>query len=415
MKSRIFTLKNLFTLFGMLYFCGFIGFVIRLLGGGVDDVQSSDLEGSFVNQLFGVCVTIICIGLAIRNQIFFTNRFWILNWTVLFFLMCVFASVMWSISPDITLRRNFALFATIAFSFYLSQVYSAESLFRLIGLTFGMAAFLGLILALVAPSYAFIAGGIREGAFIGIFSDKNNGARAYALSVILLIPYCFKRDRLALVSVICCLFCLAVAKSASGIMLLLIGGGTYFYFNFITSKHSSRLSSIKISIGIGAYVVIALLLVTGYQIVLELAGRDPTLTDRTVIWELIIPMVFDKLLIGYGYGAFWAGWGADDFIERWGYIGNAHNGYIEILLHGGVLLLSVFFLQAVVVVSKLLYRIVRAENKEYAIVSLAAVIQILVANFFAYVLPNYRAYDFFILQLIVFSVLNYKAVRRSND
>ncbi len=77
---------------------------------------------------------------------------------------------------------------------------------------------------------------------------------------------------------------------------------------------------------------------------LQTIGKDPTLTDRTAIWSLVIGLVHNPLL-GTGFESFWIGprldriWGE----YAWGPM-EAHNGYIEIYLNlgwMGLLLLGV--------------------------------------------------------------------------
>jgi O-antigen ligase len=78
--------------------------------------------------------------------------------------------------------------------------------------------------------------------------------------------------------------------------------------------------------------------------VLDAMGRDPTLTDRTEVWSVVIGMVTDPLL-GTGFESFWLGprlkklWSIYSW-RPW----QAHNGYIEIFVNlgwTGVALLAV--------------------------------------------------------------------------
>ena len=58
-----------------------------------------------------------------------------------------------------------------------NRTISFNTLISIAGVTIGVAALIGLILAVVMPSTAFLSGGIRDGAFKGIFTEKNAGAR----------------------------------------------------------------------------------------------------------------------------------------------------------------------------------------------------------------------------------------------
>ena len=75
---------------------------------------------------------------------------------------------------------------------------------------------------------------------------------------------------------------------------------------------------------------------------LALIGRNPTLTDRTAIWEAVMKKPVNPV-IGMGYMMFWDYYGGVD-LERQttGGLKSAHNGYLETYLDGGVL--ALFFL-----------------------------------------------------------------------
>jgi exopolysaccharide production protein ExoQ len=86
----------------------------------------------------------------------------------------------------------------------------------------------------------------------------------------------------------------------------------------------------------GLYLILAL----GFGMNGELAGavgKDPTLTDRTKIWAILLDMHTNPLL-GTGYEGFWIGprlqwfWGTAGL----GRINEAHNGYLEVYLNLGI-------------------------------------------------------------------------------
>lgn len=72
------------------------------------------------------------------------------------------------------------------------------------------------------------------------------------------------------------------------------------------------------------------------EVFLESVSRDPTLTTRTDIWPILIEFQ-DNPLLGQGFNSFWAG---ERLVElqavTFGII-QAHNGYIETYLNGGII------------------------------------------------------------------------------
>jgi len=70
-------------------------------------------------------------------------------------------------------------------------------------------------------------------------------------------------------------------------------------------------------------------------------GREETLTGRTHVWAILIPVAMQHPLLGHGFGGFWTTTTREVFD-----IPGAHNGYLEVILELGFvgLLLCVIFL-----------------------------------------------------------------------
>jgi O-antigen ligase len=83
--------------------------------------------------------------------------------------------------------------------------------------------------------------------------------------------------------------------------------------------------------------------------VLNLLGRDATLTGRTPLWGLIWERIKLHPLLGYGYGGFWLQW-APPSGDIWrismrtgGWLPpNGHNGFIDLLAELGFAGLGAF-------------------------------------------------------------------------
>jgi exopolysaccharide production protein ExoQ len=100
--------------------------------------------------------------------------------------------------------------------------------------------------------------------------------------------------------------------------------------------------------------VLYLVLAFGFDLNGQLAsqlGRDPTLTDRTLIWKTVLSEKTNPL-VGTGYESFWLGprlrsvWRA---VGAMGGITEAHNGYLEVYLNLG--LIGVFLLGGLLITS----------------------------------------------------------------
>jgi O-antigen ligase len=84
--------------------------------------------------------------------------------------------------------------------------------------------------------------------------------------------------------------------------------------------------------------------------VIRMLGREPDLTERTPMWEMLLKMAPNPW-IGTGYESFWSG---DRLSEIWARMGHttgfiqAHNGYIDTYLNLGIIGVSLIVIAIVV-------------------------------------------------------------------
>lgn len=76
---------------------------------------------------------------------------------------------------------------------------------------------------------------------------------------------------------------------------------------------------------------------------LQLLGRDPTLTNRTAIWAAVLKHPVDPVL-GSGYLNYWDAFRVIELGSSEVELTTAHNGYLETYLDGGIVGLVVLFL-----------------------------------------------------------------------
>jgi exopolysaccharide production protein ExoQ len=86
---------------------------------------------------------------------------------------------------------------------------------------------------------------------------------------------------------------------------------------------------------------------------LEMLGRDATLTGRTELWPLVIDKIYERPIVGWGYYAFWefVNPEAEAIFAQLGWnVPSAHNGLLEMLVEVGLIgtiLISIIFLRSV--------------------------------------------------------------------
>ncbi|WP_053160206.1 O-antigen ligase [Pseudomonas sp. P1.8] len=407
---RYSTLRDAFTLFGVLFYFQLISFFLGLGNvASIGDVDK-DLEGNAINQVCGLITLLVPLFLFIRHKVFLSKTFYRGNFFLLVFLFCVAASIGWSSDPMLSFKRFIALLSVVFFAGFIAYNYSVEKIAFMLGCIIGAAALMGLIFALIRPDIAFIAGGIRDGAFKGIFPEKNGGARLNAIGILLLLPMIRQRNPLAMAYALFSLIAIGLAQSATAIALIVSGAASYWYFLTLVRLRVNR-SLLAFFAATVVYVLICLFLYGNYTLLLELLGRDPSLTDRTLIWELLTPFIDERLLKGYGFGAFWASADADIFIKRWGYIGNAHSGYLETLLNGGLIQLTALILMLAQAMVKQYRAITSAQSAQVRACALVIVGLFIVTNYVAYVIPNYRSAEFLVFCTLALSFRHHRAPR----
>src|SRR5690606_13108164 len=226
-------------------------------------------------------------------------------------------------------------------------------------------------------------------------------------------PYVYRQNRLALVCAFFSLVAVILAKSATGLVLIFSGAASYWYFLTLMKLRINKSRSVFL-ISTLIYILIFLIIYANYELFLSTLGRDSTLTDRTRIWELLAPSIDAEYIKGYGFGAFWFTPSADYFLQRWGYIGNAHSGYKETLLNGGIIqlvaLIALFF-------HALLkqYKIINSSfATQYHVGALVIIALMIISNYVAYVIPNYRSTEFLIFCILIISFRNPSSVRNAD-
>jgi hypothetical protein len=81
------------------------------------------------------------------------------------------------------------------------------------------------------------------------------------------------------------------------------------------------------------------------ELIFQVLGRDATLTGRTRLWDILLPVIGNRPILGYGYDAFWAGMKPEVlsvWIEAGRLVPVADNGYFDLCLSLGIVGLGLF-------------------------------------------------------------------------
>ncbi|HME39785.1 MAG TPA: O-antigen ligase, partial [Steroidobacteraceae bacterium] len=249
------------------------------------------------------------------------------------FFLC---SAAWSVGPGASLRQGILyLFVVIGAAGIVSNLES-DDFMDLLALVCFLTGVVSLVLLFVSPGNALTS----DGDFIGIFPQKNLLGQAMAIGALACLHGLRTRSRkrwrsagmLLLITIIA-----LESQSATSCVTIFFFCGTDALITLIRKGGVAQL------LAIGAVVVLltpCLLLAAYPESLLEMIGKDPTLTGRTDIWTYVIPDIYQKLWFGWGYEAFWSpdNPAAMEIGEslRW-FAPQAHNGLLEMLLSVGLI------------------------------------------------------------------------------
>jgi len=342
-------LEKVFVVTALFLFSGGLLTLLRQMSGAPGALSSDPSQTDPVSQV----VFLLLYGSAAYLVVVWRKRFvrvvasdyllWLLVGLVLL-------SVLWSVAPEVTLRRSVALLGTTLLGVYVAMRFSIREQLQLLAWALGLGALLSLLFVLALPAYGVMpgSGDVEAEGWRGVYSHKNAFGRSMALSAWVFLLLALSGGRYRWVSWGGFGFSLALlvgANSKTGLILFLT------LFLLIPLYRVTRWPyTMAVPFLIAAVLIAggaALWGVAHEGTVLGLLNRDVTLTGRTELWPAIIDMIEKRPWLGYGYSAFWQGWhdpSAYVLLVAQFDPGSAHSGYLELLLDLGLLGVVVFTL-----------------------------------------------------------------------
>lgn len=268
---------------------------------------------------------------------------------LLLLTLCV-ASSMWSIAPVVTFREVAALgLTTVSAYLFVTRLELAEIL-RAVSLALLLVACASLV-AGIATSAAMnpTSDGLR-----GVLQAKNMLGRFAATGLLIelaLLTIGWRRPGAALVRALVFTLTLVLSNSASAAVVVVVIGAALALTWIASTARRGGFLLIMLAAWIPAAVVLTLS-GSALGVLLDLTGRDATLSNRTVIWDSVLAVSSDRLLSGYGWEAFWVtpGSGREQvWAAVGGSIAHGHNGLLDTAL--GIGLVGVVLVGVLVVLA----------------------------------------------------------------
>ncbi|MDT0584068.1 MULTISPECIES: O-antigen ligase family protein [Alteromonadaceae] len=397
---------RVFLLIAVGFYLSFFRFFERVITGAGDSASFEVVAGgNILNQIIGILLLLLSLTYFLTSKLQGIKAFLMSAWPILLIVCFFLLSITWSDVPNITFRRCVAFFTLIISTFVLAQVFSPRSLLYFLANAIALATIVGLFYTFLSGSTINFGLGERESGFRGMFADKNSAARIYAYGLLLFCAlgrYRTGWDRSLLALLTLALF---ASQSASAVVIAVVGVGLTIALRIFRGRNKSE-SILRFIMLVLLLMIAGLVIINLYEYLLSLLGRDANLTNRAIIWELLKPYLEEKYLYGYGFGSFWASSAVADFIERWGFIGNAHSGYFEIMLHAGVVGMGLFFVLIFVNAARAIKLYIGSEHRIFASFAITLLSVQLITNYIGYIILNHNSFDMFLFMLCFFCVAN---------
>ena len=333
-------LEKAFLVFGLCFLIGAIAPLLPFISGENTAWKETLYEGSRTYQIISGGFYLVTFLLILEETFYLVSR----NKLLFVFLIYIIASAAWSDYPQISLRRSIALTGTTLFGTYLALRLRPDELLRYLLIAFSITLFASLLVILFVPSIGVHAD-VHAGAWGGVLGHKNDFGRKMVLGTLVCMTYYFmsrERGRGLLLLLLLFFLCVAMSQSRTSwvaLALLLLS----IPLLLVSRRPGLPLAVqiiILVGVGLGGF---GFVIIEYYQELLELIGRDATLTGRTHIWQLGWEAALESPWLGYGYKTFW-GYGG---LARYILVGHAHNNFLDVLVElggiGFILFLAVLF------------------------------------------------------------------------
>ena len=333
------------------------GWELPLVGGG-DETANSELLRTLFLPAYAAGVALMALtpwrlGVGLVRQPF-----------LIVILLVVALSYFWSVSPDQTSRRIFALLFTTLGGVVLAARYSWARLAEVLATTFAILALCSLFTSLFVPSIGRMSD-VFPGAWRGLWEEKNSFGGNMAIGAALCAAAAILNPKRAVIwcsAAALSLLLVIISTSKTALVAELIGAVA---LALVWTVRRGRAASVAASWTVVTAVIAAAAVMTfAADTVLGVLGKDATLTGRTQIWAAVIRQIKERPWQGFGYAAIW------DNTDQWGPLAwitheigfrahHAHNSWLEQWLSIGVpglVAWSAFYLQTLVANIFALYR-----------------------------------------------------------
>lgn len=317
-------------------------------------------QGLGIDELPWVEVLVWFALVALGTQILIRERLfaeyiqaWKKNGFLVFFICIALLSLLWTVAFTATVYRTAALLGSSLIGAYLGTRYSLDGILDILFRFGTILLIVCLAIALFIPLFGTMGWWPYNGAWRGVFWHKNQfGSIAALFNLVFLIgalnelPKRTGKFVLYLVFYLFSVVLIYLSKSVAGYLLCIALTG-FSLLAFLWLKVRYRLVKIHYYSLLGIGILSLLLFWLNMDFIFGLFNRDTSLTGRLPMWAYLFNHVVpESPWIGHGFGALWSTGIFRIEVQHavgWEFpVAIADNGFIDILLHTGVIGLIAF-------------------------------------------------------------------------
>jgi exopolysaccharide production protein ExoQ len=262
-------------------------------------------------------------------------------------------SVIWSDYPLITFKRCVRDMGNFVMAFViLTEAHPGPAVRAVLARCVYICVPLSILLIRYYPTLGrvYVGYNLNELMYVGITTQKNTLGVLALVGALLLLWEVLDRWRAPsrpapkatlasrILVLLMCWYILVLADSATSLLCAILGSIFLLAFQLpAVKRHPWRFQTYALALLIFLSVADSFLDLKA-RMVLSL-DRDMTLTTRTDIWPILVHHQ-DNPLLGAGFNTFWAGQRLLTLQNEVGGIIQAHNGYLETYLNGGLVALA---------------------------------------------------------------------------
>jgi exopolysaccharide production protein ExoQ len=372
-------------------------------------LQGNPIDQGFLALLVGSAIPVIWARRELIGNLLRDNK------AILAFFVYFGVSAVWSDVPLVSLRKWLRLFAGfLMVVVILTEGHPYDAVVMLLRRCAYILVPLSLVYIKYFPDMGVLYTQYGEKILAGVTLEKNTLGHLCSASGILLfwgivtkrgIESSKKRSRKRIVELITLVISISLlisSDSSTSLAALIAGAVVCLVLPVPLVRRNIKYIGALAIVSICAFV--ALEMVAGIvETIIELLGRDTTVTGRAPLWAWLIELGMKRPVFGYGYGGFWIGERFDlvyEALKLTFHIG--HNGYLDTFVEGGGV--GLILLICIIVTSFNTIKRVIIVDFEYGVLCMALFVLILLCNITESSFAKPQDLLWYIFLLIGFSV-----------